>query len=76
MGGEKYIYIELDGSPKGSPPREQGKGNAVFTFPHWSRITPAWAGKSGSLCFANLLTQDHPRAGGEKVTSTLSRIPK
>ena len=23
--GEKYIYIELDGSPKGSPPRMRGK---------------------------------------------------
>ena len=33
------------------------------------RITPAWAGKSSSLCLCILLFWDHPRMGGEKVSA-------
>lgn len=54
---------------KGSPPRGQGKGNAVFTFPHWSRSTPAWAGKSQSGRSCRWESGDHPRVGGEKLKS-------
>ena len=44
-GRGKAMYDYGNNTAQGSPPRGRGKGNAVFTFPHWSRITPAWAGK-------------------------------
>lgn len=68
MGGEKASTRALSSATVGSPPRRRGKAEEPREPGTFDRITPAWAGKSGSLCFANLLTQDHPRAGGEKIT--------
>ena len=31
------------------------------------RITPAWAGKSETVCLLVLRRWDHPRVGGEKI---------
>ena len=56
---------------KGSPPRRRGKGQGpAFQQPE-RRITPAWAGKSGSMGRTGALHQDHPRVGGEKYWATL-----
>ena len=44
----------------------RGKG-AVFTFPYvYTRITPAYAGKSNALENAGYFAGDHPRLCGEK----------
>ena len=67
VGGEKASGGASSKPCQGSPPRGRGKGNAVFTFPHWSRITPAWAGKSGSGLLFHRVWWEHPRVGGEKL---------
>ena len=72
VGGEKSVQLcERKGCP-GSPPRGRGKGNAVFTFPHWSRITPAWAGKNWPTASTTSTGWDHPRMGGEKAFAASS----
>ena len=50
----------------GSPPRGRGKVvvSSMVTAP--SRITPAWAGKSGSSAAVRSGAWAHPRVGGEK----------
>lgn len=69
MGREKTMYFEDKYFCRGSPPRGRGKEPLSFTSAACPGITPAWAGKSwqsgNRLCF----TWDHPRMGGEKLTS-------
>ena len=66
MGGEKSTSMPQTWRPTGSPPRGRGKVDVVGVRPAYDRITPAWAGKSGSIHGFGSLTQDHPRMGGEK----------
>ena len=67
--GEKLMYFLGDWSMAGSPPRRRGKVRRIRENLERVGITPAWAGKSwqsgNRLCF----TWDHPRMGGEKLTS-------
>ena len=66
MGGEKSGAVGQMTDKQGSPPRRQGKANWHCVRRPALRITPAWAGKSGSSCFVVGVTGDHPRVGGEK----------
>ena len=66
VGGEKYSRPSYSRISMGSPPRGRGKGNQAFSWYGSSRITPAWAGKSGSSKECRGCGQDHPRVGGEK----------
>ena len=59
----------------GSPPRGRGKETSPHLYCELSRITPAWAGKSGSGSCYCLGSGDHPRMGGEKQNSRLPWTP-
>ena len=50
----------------GSPPRMRGKVQGVFSLSAWSRITPAYAGKSLVFLLGAMRNWDHPRMCGEK----------
>ena len=67
VGGEKASEESRWWALKGSPPHRRGKDRTIKTIAAFTRITPAWAGKSpwGSGSF--LQSQDHPRVGGEKM---------
>ncbi len=58
----------------GSPPPMRGKVRFQMRWRVWSRITPAYAGKSIEFLNLNLKEQDHPRLCGEKFL-LLVRIP-
>ena len=65
--GENLQYngtIPLD---KGSPPRVRGKQTLHPLQSHPQRITPACAGKTGSVISFNESRKDHPRVCGENV---------
>ena len=66
MGGEKSGDCPRNVFSSGSPPRGRGKENSFQIFTYARRITPAWAGKSCSICSYRTAGQDHPRMGGEK----------
>ena len=68
VGGEKQVPPAAIGCHSGSPPRRRGKAGCGHTARDGHGITPAWAGKSGSIHGFGSLTQDHPRMGGEKCT--------
>ena len=69
VGGEKPFLFCGGSSDSGSPPHRRGKVRRIRENLERVGITPAWAGKSwqsgNRLCF----TWDHPRMGGEKLTS-------
>ena len=46
VGGEKYSRPSYSRISMGSPPRGRGKAAEVTATESWTRITPAWAGKS------------------------------
>ena len=75
-GGEKQCSLFEVCAQEGSPLRRRGKARFRVGRKMAVGITPAQAGKSANLVVHGVLVQDHPRTGGEKVTSTLSRIPK
>ena len=69
VGGEKEARDYPKEQVWGSPPRGRGKasnGTVLFVF---SRITPAWAGKSFFIILYPASIWDHPRVGGEKISS-------
>ena len=66
VGGEKVLQVTRSAEDVGSPPRGRGKGGFKTMFVAISRITPAWAGKSGSSAAVRSGAWDHPRMGGEK----------
>ena len=66
VGGEKSRLRSRKIRKWGSPPRRRGKGAEKISRRKSSRITPAWAGKSGKLYRRHMGAQDHPRVGGEK----------
>ena len=51
---------------EGSPPRMRGKGQGMPILAAMSRITPAYAGKSGCGGRNRRVSWDHPRVCGEK----------
>ena len=69
MGGEKsgawWIIILF----LGSPPHRRGKDSSPVSIPTALRITPAWAGKRRISTMTACITRDHPRVGGEKLSS-------
>ena len=69
VGGEKLTRCIYPGVGEGSPPRGRGKGILLSAVCRWSRITPAWAGKSSSPFGMAFVAQDHPRVGGEKPST-------
>ena len=64
------VYAVL---PYGSPPHGRGKGEQEKTPCAREGITPAWAGKSGSRAVRPSPAGDHPRVGGEKLTTCGTR---
>ena len=69
MGGEKFLSALPCNPECGSPPRGRGKVLEFALVFRWCRITPAWAGKSGSAGAVGFCSWDHPRVGGEKPFS-------
>ncbi len=70
MGGEKLLAMKSRATFWGSPPRRRGK---VWVKPVIGRrrgITPAWAGKRRDRQRQGSPLWDHPRVGGEKITSS------
>ena len=72
VGGEKPAVPACCLKFPGSPPRWRGKVVVGIRLVRTPRITPALAGKSGSLCPQDRSRGDHPRVGGEKSNQTFS----
>ena len=53
------------------PPLTRGKGTGVRSAGNSRRITPAYAGKSGTLWERRAVWRDHPRCRGEYTNSYL-----
>ena len=70
VGGEKLGGQQLRGLFGGSPPRGRGKEHDAAVAYGMERITPAWAGKSGTRLDPRCAVADHPRVGGEKSTAS------
>ena len=68
VGGEKVCAGLGMRKTMGSPPRWRGKDEIDIVVQVPSGITPALAGKSGSLCPQDRSRGDHPRVGGEKLS--------
>ena len=64
--GEKYQQMCQTETAQGSPPRMRGKAEPVWATIPWSRITPAYAGKSRLPKRELSAAGDHPRVCGEK----------
>ena len=64
--GEKEQVHALVNNRLGSPPPMRGKGFKIRFVNGKFRITPAYAGKSPSICTILFFTKDHPRLCGEK----------
>ena len=66
--GEKKDRPPFSGCRLGSPPPMRGKVRNYNQRKGTSRITPAYAGKSGNFHLMRAKPQDHPRLCGEKAT--------
>ena len=66
MCGEKMHMLLCVPASYGSPPHMRGKGRVRHVFLPFSGITPAHAGKRGTLDFWHYADKDHPRTCGEK----------
>ena len=69
VGGEKSGSRKRARHAAGSPPRGRGKVLLFTSFKLLNRITPAWAGKRATRSAAGSGSGDHPRVGGEKLSS-------
>ena len=69
MGGEKSRVAPRSDPGTGSPPRGRGKVSSVSMCTRSPGITPAWAGKRSCCASRSRSLKDHPRVGGEKLTS-------
>ena len=54
----------------GSPPRMRGKRSGMVSALCITRITPAYAGKTGVHHIVPLMAEDHPRVCGENSTQS------
>ena len=64
--GEKVCVHPVPVCALGSPPRMRGKVIRSWIMRIWTRITPAYAGKSSSTLENRVFSWDHPRVCGEK----------
>ena len=64
--GEKPFRRKYENFHVGSPPPMRGKVPDAFSQGLYTRITPAYAGKSFRCRVRHLQDQDHPRLCGEK----------
>ena len=64
--GEKHLLRCAVLDLEGSPPRVRGKGSRTSIIIQWTRITPAYAGKSPFVRRCTMLVWDYPRVCGEK----------
>ena len=69
--GEKGKRRVHDDRRVGSPPRMRGKVSSQAIEDFEEGITPAYAGKSGTVPRPDALNEDHPRACGEKQFSCI-----
>ncbi len=69
VGGEKSRVAPRSDPGTGSPPRGRGKVSSVSMCTRSPGITPAWAGKRSCCASRSRSLKDHPRVGGEKLTS-------
>lgn len=67
MGGEKLRHKGQIDPGVGSPPHGRGKEQGAGGRMAAHGITPAWAGKSGTIATVKKPRRDHPRVGGEKL---------
>ena len=74
VGGEKCGQGVVVVGVKGSPPRGRGKVGVSISDKTVQRITPAWAGKRHFAPRLGFGSWDHPRVGGEKSGSTISKV--
>ena len=65
--GEKKFGMNGFETKTGSPPRMRGKATVFRPQDIYTRITPAYAGKSGTALNAMPNAKDHPRVCGEKT---------
>ena len=69
VGGEKPIRAYVKIWNEGSPPRGRGKDLCGAVGQVQGGITPAWAGKREPYNRRSAAPWDHPRVGGEKLTT-------
>ena len=67
MGGEHSGVCATCGSSIGSSPRGRGTPSQSLHLVNQHRIIPAWAGNTSASSFADSITTDHPRVGGEHL---------
>ena len=67
MCGEKKIMRGGKDKRMGSPPHVRGKADLYISSDRQCGITPACAGKRGTLDFWHYADKDHPRMCGEKL---------
>ena len=65
--GEKITQSPTQNTLTGSPPPMRGKVYIYITYTHFTRITPAYAGKSPLSGGVRASLRDHPRLCGEKT---------
>ena len=68
LRGEKAVEKPYFQSRTGSPPLTRGKERFKISKKRRIRITPAYAGKRPELFLLLLMSKDHPRLRGEKIT--------
>ena len=69
--GEKRRFPNVVTHVRGSPPPMRGKVGLLVLSLKTTRITPAYAGKSGSYTSNKIVYRDHPRLCGEKYFCTV-----
>ena len=65
MCGKNLDFSSALGERVGSPPRVREKLDVSYILVHFTRITPACAGKTTTLAFASEIAWDHPRVCGK-----------
>ena len=69
--GEKFCSAALSNMTSGSPPPMRGKVKGCSYCAKYTRITPAYAGKSQHSERDSRKSEDHPRLCGEKIKTFL-----
>ena len=72
--GEKLRSGTVRGTLRGSPPPMRGKGPPRRSEFLHTRITPAYAGKSGMSFMFAIREEDHPRLCGEKICAIVLHV--
>ena len=73
VGGEKISMSSTVFFWQGSPPHGRGKDAEFVVTVAGGGITPAWAGKSRTSTGSCHFWEDHPRMGGEKISTHCSQ---